>query len=83
MVCKYCGSSNLRTIDSRPSGNNSTRRRKECLNCGERFSTYEMTADGFINENMEFRNGLKAVLLETLDFAFKAPITDMERHGRD
>lgn len=44
MKCPYCGSpdSKDKVIDSRPvEENNSIRRRRECLSCGGRFTTYE------------------------------------------
>lgn len=41
MKCPYCGSDKLETKDSRGSGDDSIRRRKECLNCNKRFTTYE------------------------------------------
>jgi len=41
MKCPYCGSENLKTLETRDSPDNTTRRRKECGNCGKRFTTYE------------------------------------------
>jgi len=41
MKCPYCGSDGVRTLETRDSQNNAIRRRKECLNCGKRFTTYE------------------------------------------
>jgi len=41
MKCPYCGSDSIRTLETRDSQNNTIRRRKECLNCGKRFTTYE------------------------------------------
>jgi len=41
MKCLYCGSESTRTLETRNSRNNTIRRRKECLNCGKRFTTYE------------------------------------------
>jgi len=41
MKCPYCGLENIRTLETRDSQNNTVRRRKECLNCGKRFTTYE------------------------------------------
>jgi len=39
--CPFCGSPNLRTLETRESPNNMNRRRKECLDCGRRMTTYE------------------------------------------
>lgn len=42
MKCPYCNKENTRVIDSRPSEeNNSIRRRRQCDVCGKRFTTYE------------------------------------------
>lgn len=42
MRCPFCGSEDTKVIDSRPSeSENSIRRRRECLDCGKRFTTYE------------------------------------------
>ena len=42
MKCPYCGSTEDKVIDSRMSGEGlSIRRRRECLKCGRRFTTYE------------------------------------------
>ena len=42
MKCPYCGYSESKVIDSRPADENaSNRRRRECLSCAKRFTTYE------------------------------------------
>ena len=42
MKCVYCGSFDSKVIDSRISDDGSSiRRRRECLACGRRFTTYE------------------------------------------
>ena len=42
MKCPYCNAENIRVIDSRPADDNcSIRRRRECDDCGKRFTTYE------------------------------------------
>jgi transcriptional repressor NrdR len=42
MKCPYCGFAESKVIDSRPTDeSNSIRRRRECLKCGKRFTTYE------------------------------------------
>lgn len=42
MKCMYCGSMDSKVIDSRISEDGSSiRRRRECLSCGRRFTTYE------------------------------------------
>lgn len=42
MNCPTCGKSDSKVIDSRPSDKSSIRRRRECLSCGKRFTTYEI-----------------------------------------
>src|SRR5512136_979727 len=41
MKCPYCGSEEFKTLETRDALENTTRRRKECINCGKRFTTYE------------------------------------------
>ncbi len=41
MKCPYCGSENLKTLETRDSPDNTARRRKECADCGKRFTSYE------------------------------------------
>jgi len=42
MKCRYCASIESKVIDSRPTEDGSAiRRRRECISCGKRFTTYE------------------------------------------
>lgn len=42
MKCPFCGKENTRVIDSRPADDGgSIRRRRQCDECGKRFTTYE------------------------------------------
>ncbi|OGD85807.1 transcriptional regulator NrdR [Candidatus Curtissbacteria bacterium RBG_16_39_7] len=42
MKCPYCGSSETRVVDKRESEDKkAVRRRRECIKCGKRFTTYE------------------------------------------
>jgi len=42
MKCQYCSCMDSKVIDSRPTDDgNSIRRRRECMKCGRRFTTYE------------------------------------------
>ena len=42
MRCIYCNATESRVVDSRPTEEGSAiRRRRECLGCGRRFTTYE------------------------------------------
>ena len=46
MRCPYCHSTNNKVIDSRPSREaNAIRRRRECLHCQRRFTTYEQVEE--------------------------------------
>ena len=40
MKCPYCSSEELKVTDKRPSPEG-IRRRRECIDCGKRFTTYE------------------------------------------
>ncbi|MBR6676798.1 MAG: transcriptional repressor NrdR [Clostridia bacterium] len=43
MKCPSCASEDIKVVDSRPvEENNSIRRRRECLACHNRFTTYEV-----------------------------------------
>ena len=42
MRCPFCGHAKDKVVDSRESGNGEAiRRRRECLECGRRFTSYE------------------------------------------
>ena len=41
MRCIFCGNNESKVIDSRYLKDTSIRRRRECLGCGKRFTTYE------------------------------------------
>ncbi|PLV55554.1 transcriptional regulator NrdR [Thermotoga sp. SG1] len=42
MRCPFCGSMDTRVLDSRPTLDGAAiRRRRECVSCGRRFTTYE------------------------------------------
>ena len=41
MRCPYCGFENIKTLETRDSLENTTRRCEECVDCGKRFTTYE------------------------------------------
>lgn len=43
MKCPFCSYEESKVVDSRPSEDNlKIRRRRECLGCGKRFTTYEI-----------------------------------------
>lgn len=42
MRCPYCNYTESKVVDSRPTdGGQAIRRRRECIDCGKRFTTYE------------------------------------------
>ena len=41
MQCPFCGARDTKVLDSRPAEHR-IRRRRECIFCGKRFTTYEM-----------------------------------------
>jgi len=44
MHCPFCGNEDTRVVDSRVANEgDQVRRRRECMSCGDRFSTYEST----------------------------------------
>ncbi|MFC1606650.1 transcriptional regulator NrdR [Candidatus Latescibacterota bacterium] len=50
MKCPYCGSDTDKVVDSRSSKNGeSIRRRRECLKCNQRFTTYEYIEEVSLN----------------------------------
>ncbi|MBQ6020455.1 MAG: transcriptional repressor NrdR [Clostridia bacterium] len=43
MKCPFCGYEESKVVDSRPTDENTRiRRRRECIQCGKRFTTYEI-----------------------------------------
>ena len=46
MKCPKCGHDVLACIETRPSGE-TIRRRRKCLKCGHRFSTFEISFDEY------------------------------------
>ena len=42
MKCPYCGDQESKVVDSRHSEDNAIRRRRECMRCQRRFTTYEI-----------------------------------------
>ncbi|WP_035290776.1 transcriptional regulator NrdR [Clostridium sp. KNHs214] len=46
MKCPYCGYEESKVVDSRSTDDNTAiRRRRECLNCSKRYTTYEKIED--------------------------------------
>ena len=46
MRCPFCSFEESKVVDSRSTDDNTTiRRRRECLNCNKRYTTYEKVED--------------------------------------
>ena len=45
MRCPFCASTNIKVLDTRESTESDIRRRRECLDCSHRFTTYEKIED--------------------------------------
>lgn len=45
MKCPVCGYFDSKVVDSRPTDEGTIRRRRECLECRKRFTTYEIVDD--------------------------------------
>lgn len=49
MKCQFCDNNDTKVIDSRPTEDgHAIRRRRECDNCGKRFTTYEKIEESII-----------------------------------
>lgn len=58
MKCPYCKSKDTKVVDKRDAGSESvTRRRRECLACKKRFTTYERIE--LVNLTVVKKNGIK------------------------
>ena len=62
MRCPMCGHIESKVIDSRPSSDGSSiRRRRECLECQKRFTTYEnietLLYSRFVNKKIRLSGG--------------------------
>lgn len=75
MKCPYCGCSTSKVVDKRDNNEDSTtRRRRQCLRCGRRYTTYERIEK--VDASIEKRDGslenfdvekLKKGLLKAVD----------------
>jgi|SRR5687767_8394751 len=94
MRCPYCQGTEDRVVDSRSSREGGAiRRRRECLQCGRRFTTYEyveerqlqvVKRDGTV-ENYDRRKLLRALRLACVKRPLNAPdiesiATEIEEH---
>jgi transcriptional repressor NrdR len=82
MQCPYCGQDHDKVVDSRSSeGGRAVRRRRECLDCGQRFTTYERPEE-VIKLNVLKKDGTRVPydrqkVIDGLQKAcFKRPVSD-------
>lgn len=86
MKCIFCGYNESKVLDSRVvEDNNSIRRRRECLSCGKRFTTYEVVEKSPIlvvkNDNsrqMFDRSKLKSGIIKACE---KRPVSMSQIEG--
>src|SRR6266566_2633616 len=78
MRCPKCGSRDDKVIDSRQSRDSSSiRRRRQCLKCGYRFTTYEEI------ERSDLRVEKRSTSLLTLEQLVDEIVHDLETGGRE
>ena len=84
MRCPFCNSSKIRVVDKRSSNEATIRRRRECVKCKKRFTTYEKIDVDMIVQKRDGRresfdrNKLKCGIIKACE---KRPISlkDIER----
>ena len=88
MKCPYCGFSESKVVDSRPADEGSIRRRRECLQCERRFTTYE-TVESLpmvvIKKDGSRQTFDRSKVLRGIQRSCEkrpVPVADMERMGR-
>ena len=82
MKCVFCGGAESKVVDSRYLKDTSIRRRRECIRCGKRFTTYEtvetnpMIVTNVFNEREPFKI---EKLIESLKYAtYCQNVTDID-----
>ena len=81
MRCPFCNFEDTKVIDSRPS-EGKKRRRRECTNCGKRFTTYEVVEKPLLmvyKKDGSFEPFDKAKLLKGLQTAIKKRPVSVEQ----
>ena len=69
MKCPFCGYADSKVVDSRPADEGSSiRRRRECLKCGKRFTTYETI------ERTQLVNKIEQRLFSSLDYEISSKL---------
>jgi transcriptional repressor NrdR len=87
MQCPFCGDDNDKVVDSRSSdGARAVRRRRECLHCNRRFTTYER-ADETPRITVVKKDGSRVpfdrqkVLAGLQKACYKRPVSDEQLHA--
>ncbi|MBQ7187531.1 MAG: transcriptional repressor NrdR [Ruminococcus sp.] len=81
MRCPFCNFEDTKVIDSRPS-EGKKRRRRECTNCGKRFTTYEVVEKPLLmvyKKDGSFEPFDKAKLFKGLQTAIKKRPVSVEQ----
>ena len=81
MRCPFCNFEDTKVIDSRPS-EGKKRRRRECTNCGKRFTTYEVVEKPLLmvyKKDGSFEPFDKAKLFKGLQSAIKKRPVSVEQ----
>lgn len=85
MECPFCGKIDTGVIDSRPTKEGGIRRRRKCLSCAGRFTTYEATTEQLLFLLMKRHAGKGASLksseavLSFMSSALRGLSDDLER----
>jgi transcriptional regulator NrdR family protein len=86
MECPHCGKTINEVIDSRPTkGEIAIRRRRHCLACGSRFTTYECTEEKLLLASIKKDASQEAaitnlkVVLTCISTGFKALTKEAEK----
>lgn len=85
MQCPRCKAYGLSCTDSRTDGE-TIRRRRRCLNCGYRFTTYEISAEDYrkLKGEVEGTEALITDMLSYLDeFYKKVSERENKQHGNN
>ena len=80
MRCPYCGYKESKVVDSRPADEGSSiRRRRECLQCEKRFTTYETVVITKAGSRQSFDRSKVLRGIQRSCEKRPVPVADMER----
>lgn len=87
MQCPFCGQDNDKVVDSRSSeGGRVVRRRRQCLACDRRYTTYERPEDAIRlavikKDGSREPYGREKIIAGLQKACFKRPVTDEQLRG--